>query len=181
MIIGIVGTINSGKDTVGDLIKQKTGWPTYSLPDEMRLVARERGLPLDNETLNTISVEHKQKYGMGYWAQRGVEKFRGQNLIVTSLRNAGELAPLRDTGQLYLIGVDAPVEVRYQRSLARGRAGEGTKTLDEFTEYDLFTRQGPPEAQRIDDLMADADIVIQNTGTLEELEQKVDAILGDIL
>lgn len=181
MIIGVVGTINSGKDTVGDLLKQKTGWASFSLPDEMRLVATERGLPLDNQTLNSIAVEFKQKYGLGYWSQRGLDKFQNQNLIVTSIRNPGEIEPLQSTGEFFLIGVDAPIELRYKRAIARARAGEEQSTFEQFSEWDKFTRQGPPDAQRIDDLMAQANLVIVNDGTLEELEQKIDAILADLL
>jgi dephospho-CoA kinase len=180
MIISVTGTINSGKDTVGKMLIEKTGWPTFSLPDEMRLVATERGLSLDNQTLNAISVEHKQKYGMGYWAERGLEKFANQNLIVTSLRNPGELVPLQATGEFFLIGVDAPIETRYKRAVARARAGEGEQTLEEFKTYDQFTRNGPPDAQRIDDLFAAANVIIVNDGSLEDLEQKIDAILAEV-
>ena len=181
MIIGVFGTINSGKDTVGEMIKAKTGLPTFSISDEIRSVATERGMPLDNMTLNNISVEHKDKYGLGYWAQRGVEKFKNQSFIVTTLRNLGELEPLRATGKFYLVGVDAPIEMRYKRSVARARAGEENQTFEQFETYDKFTRNGPANAMRINDLVEQADVIIENTGTLEELEQKIDAILADIL
>lgn len=181
MIIGVTGTINSGKDTVGDMIKAKTGWPTFSIPDEVRIIATERGLPLDDMALNSISVEYKDKYGLGYWMEQGLKRFAGQNFIVTSLRNPGEIVPLRATGHFFLICVDAPLEMRYKRALARGRAGEENLTIEQFKERDQFTRNGPPNAQRIDDIVKQADFIVENTGTLEELEAKIDAILADII
>lgn len=181
MIIGVVGTINSGKDTVGDFLKQKTGWQSFSLSDELRAVATERGLPLDNKTLNTVAVDLKTTFGLGHLSERGLKKFAGKDLIVTSLRNPGELVPLQETGEFFLIGVDAPIEMRYQRAVARARAGEEQSTFEDFSNWDNFTRSGPPDAQRIDDVMAQANVVIVNDGTKEELEQKIDAILADIL
>lgn len=181
MIIGVVGTINSGKDTVGDLLKQKTGWQSFSLSDELRTVATERSLPLDNKTLNVVAVDLKTTHGLGHLAERGLKRFAGKDLIVTSLRNPGEIIPLQETGEFYLIGVDAPIELRYRRAIARARAGEEQSTFDDFQDWDQFTRNGPPDAQRIDDVMAQANIVIQNDTTFEELEQKIDAILADIL
>ncbi len=180
MIIGITGTPNSGKDTVAKLLIDKTGWPHFSISDELRRIAAERGLAIDNTTLGNLGNELRTQFGVGYLAEQGLAQYPDQNLIVTSIRNAGEIKPLQATGGFVLIAVDAPVEQRYARALARARAGEENLSLEEFEQQEKIMLHGPIAGQRIADLVKVADYRLHNTGTLADLEQKIDEILSKV-
>lgn len=181
MIIGVVGTTNSGKDTVAKYLIEKTGWPTFSFSDQLREMSKERGGDTENSTLNALAIELRNQHGLDYIARLGLSKFKGQNLIVTSIRNPAEPQPFRDADDFVLIAIDAPVEMRWKRAIERARGKEGNMTLAQFQEQEKITRQGSSSGQRIDDVMGTADYIIQNDGTLEQLHQKLDTVLAEII
>ena len=180
MIIGVVGTANSGKDTVAKYLVDQTGWPSFSLSDQLREIAKSRGLDTNNETLNKIAIELRNKHGNDYISTLGVEKYRGQNLIVTSLRNPAELEPFKQADNFVLISVDAPVMLRYQRALERARGNEADMTFQQFQAQEQVTRKGAATGQRIDDILPLADYTIENDSTLEQLHQNIDTVLAKI-
>ena len=180
MIIGVVGTANSGKDTVAKYLVDQTGWPTFSLSDQLREIARERGLNTNNETLNQIAIELRNQNGNDYISTLGVQKYKGQNLIVTSLRNPAELTPFKQADSFVLIAVDAPVQLRYQRALERARGDEANMTFEQFQAQEQVTRNGSESGQRIDDILPLADYTIENNSTLEQLHQNIDTVLAKI-
>lgn len=177
MIIGITGTSNSGKDTVAKLLIYKMGWSHFSISDELRRIATEQGLPLDNQTLGDLAIGLRKEFGLGYLSEVGLGKHVAPNLIVTSLRNLGEIEPLRQADNFILIAIDAPVELRFERAHTRARAGEQDLSLEEFMAKEKIMMQGDSHGQRIADLIAEADYRIDNIGTLADLEQKIDEIL----
>ena len=181
MIIGVTGTDGSGKDTVGRLLFGKLGWPHYSLSDEIRDIARERGLDLSRETLANLANELRQKHGPSYLAERIVERAIG-NFVVTSVRNPLECEPFRSTDRFLLIAVDAPIHIRYARtSGGRDRAGESGWTMADLRHHEETVEMAGGEfGQQLKKMLEIADIKIINDGTIAELEDKVDKIAAEV-
>lgn len=181
MIIGVTGTNSSGKDSVGELIRQKLpGWQHFSLSDEIRGIVDERGLSQDRETWQRLGNELRQQFGSDYLAKRILNKATG-NFIVTSIRNPKEIEPFRERGDFRLIVVDAPVELRYQRAIGRGRSDdERTITLEEFVGMEAKELWGDEFGQQLGKVLEVADIKITNNGTFEELNTKVDTALKSL-
>jgi len=181
MIIGVTGTDGSGKDTVGQLLLEKLGWPHYSLSDEIRQIARERGLDLSRETLANLANELRQAHGPSYLAERIVERVSG-NLVVTSLRNPLECEPFRATDKFLLIAVDAPIHIRYARtSGSRDRAGESNWTIEDLRHHEETVEMAGGEfGQQLRKMLEIADVKIINDGTIAELEGKVDKIVMEV-
>jgi dephospho-CoA kinase len=75
-----------------------------------------------------------------------------------------------------LLAVDAPIEVRYARTRARGR-DESATTFDEFRRKEELEMAGNETEQQIALCMAMADRTIFNDGTIEELHRKVEELL----
>ena len=102
----------------------------------------------------------------------------GQSLIP-----AGELDGYLDAAScdvslegFVLIGVDAPIEVRFDRAQKRARPGDGL-TLAEFREKEARENSPDRARQQLSATFAMADYTLDNGGSLEELRRGVDAFL----
>jgi dephospho-CoA kinase len=79
-----------------------------------------------------------------------------------------------------IVFVDAPVEVRYERMKARERDAEAVLTLEQFRaneEKEMYS--GPNDADfNLRQIKAEADVVIENSVTLESFLAECYARLG---
>ncbi|GAI25308.1 unnamed protein product [marine sediment metagenome] len=75
-----------------------------------------------------------------------------------------------------MLGVDAPVEVRFKRAMVRGRT-ENATTLKEFIEMEAREKTTDKNKQQLTVCLSIADKVITNPGSFEDLHRKVDKIL----
>jgi len=179
MIIAITGTNAAGKDTAAEYLVTK-GFKHFSLSDELREIARERGLEPTRENLIALGNEMRRLFGTAYLTKRILEKAVGTpHIVLSSVRNVGELEPVRNTDGFRLIAIDAPSEIRYRRARERGRIGEQV-TLEEFMRMDAEEMHGGETEQNLAHLIESADILIVNDGTFEELYKKLDDAVGPL-
>jgi dephospho-CoA kinase len=112
-------------------------------------------------------------------AQAGLEPSR-DNLIATgvSLR-AAEVAVLRTLSAFVLIGVDAPRPLRFERSLLRGRLGDGA-TLEEFGRQEERENTKAETGQQLRATLALADRVLVNDRTIADLHARALALFREL-
>jgi hypothetical protein len=153
--------------------------------DAVRRSAREE-YGLDNPTVGDlirIGNEGRQKSGdNGYWARQLIKMIQEgavYRAVVQGIRNPGEIIRLSETlGQrFFLIGITAPLRLRAERLMARGRSGD-PRTLEAFMNLDDADRGigQPPDGQRTDDCLARVDLANRfvNDGTLDEFHAWLD-------
>jgi dephospho-CoA kinase len=100
---------------------------------------------------------------------------------IDGIRNPYEIRYLQENTQFYLVAVDAPAEVRFERMRERRRSGD-PENLEEFVRVDARDR-GAGEAekgQQVGACISAADFSIWNDGALTELRSKVAAVLSKI-
>lgn len=178
MIIGITGTNSSGKETIAKYLMKK-GFMHYSLSDIIREEAATRNLPKERNTLIELGNELRGKYGEGILSARVLRKIKkgnAKNAVVTSIRSPGEIKELKKYSYFYLLGVDAPAEIRFNRAMARGRI-ENVSTLQEFIKMEERERTTEKNKQQLTVCLGMADKVIMNSSTIKDLYEKVDNIL----
>ncbi len=179
MIIAIAGTNGAGKDEAALFFISK-GFVHYSLSDELREFARARGDEPTREALQRLGNELRASYGESYLTNRVLERAAGAaNIVITSVRNPGELEPVKNTDGFKLLFIDAPVEMRYHRALSRGRTGEGM-TLAEFKALEEREMNGGVGAQNLEALRAMASEVVTNERTVEDLYRRLGEAAGDL-
>lgn len=190
LLVGLTGNIASGKSSVAQLLAQRG--VTLIDADELARVAVRRGTPAleairtrwgddvfaGDGTLDRAALRHRvfgneeELEALNAIVHPEVARLRDER--VAEARERGDRIVLCDIPLLFekkltedfdlLILVDAPRPMRLER-LVRDRG------LEEADAMHMIAAQMPAELKR-----ARADIIIDNTGTLDELARRVDEV-----
>ncbi len=175
-VIGVVGHPASGKDSAAEYLETK-GFVHFSSGDFIRADMRREGIPLDRTSMKAFSAKMRALHGNEYPVGEIVKKV-ARDTAVSGLRNRAEVLAFRGAfgDRFVLLAVQAPVEARYARILARKRAGDEI-TLERFREEENQERLQYSGTHEVDAVIADADATIENNGTKEEFFAKLDSFL----
>jgi dephospho-CoA kinase len=190
ILIGLTGNIASGKSTVARLLSERGA--TIIDADVLARRVVEPGMPafdeivrrwgthvvapdgsLDRDALRRLVFSHhEQLEELNTIVHPEVAAYRDR--LVNEARQRGDRLVVQDIPLLFerglvdqfdrIILVDAPRPVRLER-LTRERR------LSETEAMDMITAQMPAELKR-----ARADYIIENTGTVRELEERVSEV-----
>lgn len=173
MIIGLTGPNASGKGEAAKYIESK-GFAYHSLSDILREKADRLSIGPLRENLIKLGNELRRKNGASFLAEQTIKRLTpAQNHIIDSIRNPAEVGALKRLDDFILVGVNAPVEVRFKRGVDRKRPGDA-QTLDDFIEKEKKENKNDPQNQQLEKCLQLADIVIVNDSTLEEFHKKID-------
>ncbi|MEO5499136.1 MAG: AAA family ATPase [Candidatus Saccharimonadales bacterium] len=179
-LIGIAGSFASGKDTVAHALEADYGFTHVSTGDMVREAAlRERG-SIERPVLFEVADAHRHRDGAGIFVMHALEKPRP--LVITGIRSLGEAKALKQAGGILLF-IDAPVEVRYERMLARHRDSETGLTLEQFeaNEHKEW-HSGETDADfNLRDVKAMADLVMDNVVPMKEFINQAEQQLNLVL
>lgn len=175
MIIGLTGTNGAGKGVVADYLKS-LGFEFHSLSDAIRDEIRDRGQEISRETLIRTGNELRENFGPSILAQRIAAKVSSSNAVIDSVRNSFEVTELRKQDDFFLLAIDAPPQVRFERAMKRGR-NESADTLEAFIALENREKSSSSTAQQIDKCMAMADHTITNNRAIDDLHGEIDSIL----
>jgi len=187
-IIGITGTLASGKTSVKDFFLSRFSSYFISLSDIIKEELLKEGKELKRENFIEKGNELRKKYGNQILAEVVTltlpEKINKQLIIIDGIRNPGEIEYLRKKfgKNFILIAVDAPRELRFKRLLERRKEGDPA-TFEKFFEMDEIDlgRNQPEYGQRVEECLRLADLLIINDGTVEDLNKKLEKISESIL
>ena len=87
------------------------------------------------------------------------------------------LPVLRALPRFVLLGLNAPLPLRFERSINRGRLGDGT-TLEEFSRKEERANSDSEAGQQLESTLRLADANIVNDGSLADLADRIAAVLG---
>lgn len=179
MIIGLTGANASGKGEAAGYLKSK-GFEYYSLSDILREEAKARKIELSRENLIRLGNEVRGKNGPSVLADLVTKKIKNQNdYVIDSIRNPFEIKALRKLNDFTLLGIDAPVEMRFKRAVARNRPGD-PETLKEFVEKERKENITSSTNQQLENCLRLADILIINDSSLEDFYKKIDEKIAEI-
>jgi len=203
LYIGLSGPMLGGKGTVKEIIESKYKTYSISLSDIVREETRKRGLELIRDNLANVADDLRYKHGPGILAELAIKKVislgkEAENyeiILFDSIRNPFEVKEFRQTLKKYffLIYVDAPLEIRYERLKKRRREGEEILSFEEFkkkSEEEFLGREdrkivdeGSDHPEVLDygvnliECLKRANARIVNDKSREELERQVISII----
>lgn len=178
-IICIVGMPGSGKSIVSDeLVNQGFEYLRFGqlTLDEIK----KRRIELNEVNEKKIREEFRKKHGMGAFALLNIPKLdellKKSDVAVDGLYSWSEYKILKEKyGDLmYVIAVYASPKLRYERLKNRAVEGDFNQRFRSFSEEEAKTRDYA-EIENIEKggPIAMADFTIVNTGTIEELKEKI--------
>jgi cytidylate kinase len=183
--IGLAGTLNAGKDSLGDALSQNYQFLHMSTSDMIRLMKREafgdtpQALLLRNDPyINQLRTER----GPGFLVQAVHDKWMSEKekypggYVASAIRAIGEAEKIHELGGV-IVFVDADPRLRYERSQIRGRdANETGKTFEEFMateKSEIDVDQSDKSVQNLQAMKSMADIVIMNEySSIEDFQKK---------
>jgi dephospho-CoA kinase len=178
LVLGLTGPNASGKGEVARILELR-GFTTHSLSDIVREEAVARGLTTGRDDLIATGNDLRRKGGPGVLAQRMVGRLAGRDLV-DSVRNPAEVEVLRHLPRFALVGVTAPIEVRFRRARGRTGRGDAVESLAAFAAKEAEENTSEATAQRLEATFSMADRIIVNDGDLGALERRIDEMLKEL-
>ena len=178
-IIGIAGEIASGKDTVTKYLIDRYGAKQYRFSDPLRAILKVMHLDITRDNLTTISTHIREAFGQDILAhiiEREAESTDAEIVVIDGVRRLSDIDLVKDKPNFTLWYTDADVKIRYERlHKRRENQDDGSLTFEQFLE------DHSNETERfITELKSKAQVVIENNGSLDELQAKVDDIMKNL-
>ena len=151
------------------------GFAVHSLSDIVREQARAAGLEISRENLIEIGRRLRRERGPGVLAEMLLPRLAGL-AVVDSIRHPAEVEVFRRLPHFHLLGVDADIRLRFERALARGRAGDAID-LDGFRAQEALENRSAEDSQQLAATLVLADAVVRNDETIDVLIAAVRRVL----
>jgi len=184
IIIGITGTNGSGKGTVVEILRKKKYFHYFSVRGFITPLIEKKGWPVDRPHMQKISDELRKNFSPSYITDQLIEQAfqKGDKAIIESFRAIGEVVSAREIAnklhaKFILLAVHSETNNRYERIQKRGSATDNV-SFEEFVQHDKMEADLQENHRaNIHTCVKMADYTIENNGSLEELEVKVDEFL----
>jgi dCMP deaminase len=174
MIIGLTGSMGCGK---GEIVKilENMGFLYVTLSAMVREEARNRGIVEEREKLMEVGNSMRSEEGAGVLAKRALQKIAEsghENWVIDGIRNPAEIDELKKKENSYVVGVETDFETLVERILSRARESDSKEKEEIARKIKRELGEGEPEdGQQVGKCMEKADVLIDNNGTLEDLQK----------
>lgn len=177
IILGFTGLPACGKGTAAKYYHEKYGAPTFRFSTSMRDLLDRLYLPQSRENMSTISRITREAFGQDLYAKvmaGDVGKADHNIVVVEGIRRMDDVVELKKLPNFKLVAIEADMKIRYERLKIRGEnSDDNTKTWEQFQkDHELETELSTPP------VMARADVVVNNDGSLEELYKQLDKLVA---
>ncbi len=178
VVVGVAGMPGAGKGAFRRVI-QGMGYPVVMMGDEIRDEAKRRKLKPTPENLGKIMLQLRESEGPAAVAKRCIPKLKktkGKVVVVDGIRSLDEVEEFkRHFPNFALIAIQASPKTRYGR-LSRRKRSDDPKSWETFMERDLREL-----GVGIGAVIATADNLIVNEGTLAQLKKKIKRLMKEVL
>jgi len=185
-IICVVGMPGSGKSVVADELVKK-GFAFLRFGQITLDIVKERGLKPIEKNEREVREGLRKEHGMAAFALLNIPKIdellKKSHVAVDGLYSWSEYKILKDKYDkaMFVVAVFAPPETRYARLTNRSVAGDEARRFRNFTKAEAKSR----DYAEIENLekggpIVMADFTIVNTGTVDQLKEKISEVLSQI-
>jgi dephospho-CoA kinase len=176
IIIGLVGSLASGKETTKEYLVKKYSAKDCRFSSILRDVLARVDLPNSRENLQKLSTVLRANFGENLLAKAiamDASKLEADVVVIDGVRRFTDIEHLNELPNFILVKIDADPKLRYERMKLRNEnAGDDKKTLEEFLES-----HNAEADKQIPEVMKTAKYSIDNSGNLENLYQQINEII----
>ncbi len=176
IILGLAGEMASGKGTVAKYLVEEKQGASHRFSSILRDLSQRLYLEETRENLQKMSTAIRECFGQNVLCKtiyRDVKKDSNEIIIIDGVRRKQDVEELRKLKEFRLIYLEADLEKRFERIKNRGEnSDDDNKTLEEFKKDHLREAE-----QEIKKLKAEADFVIDNNGSFENLYKQINRML----
>ena len=181
-IIGITGTLGSGKGTIVEYLVKEKGFTHFSVRAYLLEEIKIRKMPQTRDSMVSIANELRSKNSPSYITDQLYKRSLklGKNAVIESIRTPGEIASLKSKGRFYLFAVDADQKVRFERIKQRNSE---TDQIDYTTFLQNEKREMTsidPNKQNLNKCREMANFLFINDGSIDGLFLEVEKVLRQI-
>ncbi|MDP2696054.1 MAG: hypothetical protein Q8O87_02260 [bacterium] len=182
-LIALTSEQLGGKETAGkwliELAKQD-GFTVsqHRFSDVLNDILALLDIDKTRSNLQQLAAALDDAFGKGTITKAVKARFENDNaviLIIDGVRWPSDEIMVRNITNSILIYITADQHLRWQRTRQRCRSGEENKSLAEFCQDELARTEVD-----IPQIGSRADIKIENNGTLEEFDAKIESLWQDI-
>ena len=178
-IIAFTGMPFAGKSEAVKIAKD-VKIPIVRMGDMVWDEVNNRGLKLNDKNVGTIANQMREKHGRDIWAIKTINKIKSmgniESIVIDGIRNVEEIEVFkRELGDNFVvIAVETSEETRRKRALERRRKDDSkdVKKLKERDQRELGWGLGS--------VIASADIVILNNGSIDDFRKNIKEILKSL-
>ncbi len=178
-MIGLVGLPGTGKGECARIARNQ-GYHVVSMGDLVREHTKNQGLEMTDENIGSNAHAERERFGYDIWAKRTVQKIIQLNLppsgvvIIDGIRGDAEVKIFLDSfaGAFKTVAVLMNDKKRFELLQKRNRS-DAPVSWGEFKARD--TRESRWGIHRA---IKNADYIIFNNGTIEELEDGFKELLS---
>jgi dephospho-CoA kinase len=185
MIIGITGTMASGKGTVTKYLEAEYGFKHLSVRNYLmkELIRRENSIlreeDVKRDDMVELANELRSKYGPDFIVEELYKQaLNYPNTVIESIRSVGEVLALREKPDFFLLATDAPLEIRYERARERNGITDSVSFEEFIGEEKREMDSEDINKQNLRECILLANEVIINDGGIQDLKEKVSIVLN---
>ena len=174
-IIAFTGMPCSGKSEAVEIAKNMK-INVFRMGDMVWEEVKNRGFSLDDKHVGTIADQMRKEFGKDIWAKKTLEKITKFNelehIVIDGIRNIEEIETFKKKlgKDFIVIAIIASDETRQKRCLKRGRED------DIKDAHDLKERDKRELNWGLGSVIASADIIIPNEGSVENFRNEIKKI-----
>lgn len=176
IILGLCGQISSGKGTIAEYAQKKYNAKTFRFSTMLRDVLSRLYLDITRYNMQTLSTILRTNFSEDIMAKVMAEDVKNDSteiIIVDGVRRMADITYLKEINGFYLVSVKADAKIRFERLTKRNENSD-----DLGKTYEDFLKDEQQEAElEIPIAMQNADLEIDNNGSMEDLFKQVDDII----
>jgi dephospho-CoA kinase len=177
IVLGFAGEIAAGKGTAADYVKEKYNGSKFGFSVCLRDVAKRMHLEESRENLQKISTIFRENFHDDILSEvvyEDVKKENNEIIAIDGVRRLADIEYLKKLEGFRLIYIETSMEKRYERIVKRGQNSD-----DNGKTFEQFQKDHEREAeQQIKNLKNQADFVVDNNGSFEDLYAQIDEIIS---
>lgn len=180
VVIGIAGTIGSGKGTITQYTVDQYGATQMRYSKILQDILERLSLEYDRKNLAILAEALRHTFGGAVLSRAlisDISKEESTIVVFEGIRKKDELDHLRTLENFHFIYVDAEMETRYRRLIQRNeKVDDNVKSFEDFKKDHLR-----PADKDVPLLMEEADYIIDNNGSQEDAKKQANTIIKQLI